>query len=109
MYVLLLDDGGAYWGTNMMEVRYLFNTAVKTTFTNMLTVFGYGTDPTDVKRADVLNGCYGYILGNPPTAAGVGTVSPFTEPWGHSLDAASGMPAGIAADILQEIRANVRG
>lgn len=109
MYVLLLDDNGAYWGTNMMEVRYLYSTTVLNTFKNMLTVFGYGTDPTNVKQADVLSGCYGYIIGNPPTAAGKGTVDSFVEPWGHQLDAASGMPAGEASAIIQEIRANVRG
>ena len=108
MYVLLLDEKGAYWATDNMSVRYLYNTTLLNTFKNMLTVFGYGTDPTDIKQADVLSGVYGPILGNPPTVAGKGTVDTWVEPWGHQLDAAYGQPAGSAADILQDIRAAVK-
>jgi hypothetical protein len=103
MYVLLKDEQGVCWATDNMSVRYLYNATLINSFTAMLKVFGYGSEPTMVRRSDVLAGNWGIVTGSVP---GGGDVPPTTYAtgWGATIGAAAGQPAGRADLILQEIR-----
>jgi len=108
MYALLKDELGAHWATNMLEARYLYNQKAMDIFKSMLTVFGYGTTPTNVQSADVKGGMYGVIVGTPPSAYGGPTQDNWTQVWGVDLPGASG-EGQIRSDLaLQEIRAGVK-
>ena len=110
MYVLLQDDAGTCWATNMIEVRYLYSTDAINTFKSMLTVFGYGTTPTKCTRASIGGGCYGVIKGPLPGNANLEQFNgTYSDGWGATLEAGGGQPGGRADLILQEIRANVKG
>jgi len=102
MYVLLKDEQGVCWATDNMSVRYLYNATLINSFTAMLKVFGYGTEPTMVRRSDVLAGNWGIVTGSVPG----GDVPPTTYAagWGATIGASAGQPAGRADLILQEIR-----
>lgn len=107
MYVLLKDEQGVYWATDNMAVRYLYNTTLINSFTGMLKVFGYGSEPTMVRRADVLAGNWGIVTGSIP--AGGAAPTTYVAGWGATIGPAAGQPAGRVDLIVQEIRAAVRG
>jgi len=106
MYVLLKDEGGVCWATDNMTVRYLYNATLISSFTAMLKVFGYGTEPTTVRRADVLAGNWGIVTGSVPSGAAAPTT--YVAGWGATIGEAAGQPAGRVDLILQEIRGEVK-
>jgi hypothetical protein len=107
MYVLLKDEDGVCWATDNMAVRYLYNATLIQSFTGMLAVFGYGTEPTMVRRADVLAGNWGIVTGSVPAGAAAPTT--YVDGWGATIGPAAGQPAGRVDLVLQEIRAGVKG
>lgn len=106
MYVLLKDEGGVCWATDNMSVRYLYNATLINSFTAMLRVFGYGTEPTTVRRSDVLAGNWGIVVGSVPAGAAAPTT--YVDGWGATIGPAAGQPAGRVDLIIQEIRGAVK-
>lgn len=107
MYVLLQDELGAHWATNMLQCRYLYSSTLIDVFKSMLTVFGYGTTPTKVKSADIKGGAYGEMIGPPPTAYGSTVWHNWTATWGLDLPQYGEVGAARADVALQDVRARV--
>lgn len=95
MYVLLQDEGGGMYASDSIACRWIQDGEALAWYQSMLTVFGFNTKPTMVKRAAVVKGTYGVMTGPLPDGG-------FAEGgfvWNHNVQAPN-WPLGPAANYL---------
>lgn len=104
MYLLILDDRSTYWASDSMHCRWVQDPDALTWYTNMLTLFGFGTDPTRTTLDRLQANAFGVLTGPMPW----GSDRRAEAVWNHKV-AANGWPLAEASLYLTDGRVDASG